>query len=162
MNALFAALEQTAASTWMREAPYAYFVALIFHAWGMAFLVGGGIVVSLRVLGVARGAALQGFSRFLPVMWLGAALAIPSGCLLLIAYPAKALTNPVFPLKLACLLAAALLVRRLARTVFKAGITDDSLPPRSRMIAAAALLLWLAGVATGKLLLYTYSVLQVG
>lgn len=162
MHALFAAVEHTAASTWMREAPYAYFVALIFHAWGMAFLVGGGIVLSLRVLGVASGARLQGFHGFLPLMWLGALLAIPSGCLLLVAYPAKALTNPVLPLKLACLLAAALLARRLARTVFTAGITDESLPRGSRAIAGAALLLWLAGVATGKLLLYTYSVLQVG
>lgn len=161
MNALFAAFEQTSASTWMREAPYAYFVALIFHAWGMALLVGGGIVVSLRVLGVARGATLPGFRGFLPLMWLGALLAIPSGCLLLLAYPAKALTNPVFPLKLACLLAAALLVRRLARTVLVAGMKDESLPRGSRAIAICALLLWLAGVATGKLLLYTYSVLQV-
>jgi hypothetical protein len=161
MNELFAAFEQTAASTWMREAPYAYFVALIFHAWGMALLVGGGIVVSLRVLGVARGAQLPGFRGFLPLMWLGALLAIPSGCLLLVAYPAKALTNPVFPLKLACLLAAALLVRRLARTVLVAGVTDESLPRGSRATASSALLLWLAGVATGKLLLYTYSVLQV-
>jgi hypothetical protein len=161
MNELFAAFEHTALSTWMREAPHAYFVALIFHAWGMALLVGGGIVVSLRVLGVGKGAALQKFRGFLPVMWLGALLAIPSGCMLLVAYPAKALTNPVFPLKLACLLAAALLVRRLARRTFPASATDTALPPGSRATASAALLLWLAAVATGKLLLYTYSVLQV-
>ncbi len=51
---------------------YAYFVALIFQAWGMALLVGGGIVISLRVLGVAGGAPLQKFRGFFPVMWLGA------------------------------------------------------------------------------------------
>lgn len=161
MNDLLAAMEQTGVSVWMREGIYAYFVALIFHAWGMALLVGGGIVISLRVLGVAGGAPLQKFRGFLPVMWLGAVLAVPSGVLLLAAYPAKALTNPVFPLKLACLIAAALLVRRLARHAFAAAARDEPLPPRSRTAAAAALLLWLAVVATGKLLLYTYSVLQV-
>jgi hypothetical protein len=161
MNELFAAIEHTGASTWMREGPYAYFVALIFHAWGMALLVGGGIVISLRVLGVARDAPLQKFCGFFPVMWLGAALAVPSGVLLLAAYPAKALTNPVFALKLICLVAAAVLVRRLARHAFAAAARDEALPPRSRATAAAALLLWLAVVATGKLLLYTYSVLQV-
>jgi hypothetical protein len=160
MNELFAAFEHTALSTWMREAPHAYFVALIFHAWGMALLVGGGIVVSLRVLGVGKGAALQKFRGFLPVMGLGALLALPSGCMLLVAYPAKALTNPVFPLKLACLLAAALLARRLARRTLTAS-ADAALPSGSRATASAALVLWLAGVATGKLLLYTYSVLQV-
>jgi hypothetical protein len=161
MTELFAAIEHTAVSVWMREGPYAYFVALIFHAWGMALLVGGGIVVSLRVLGVASGAPLQKFRGFFPVMWLGAVLAVPSGLALLAAYPAKALTNPVFPLKLACLFAAALLVRRLARHAFAAAERAERLPPRSRATAAAALVLWLAGVATGKLLLYTYSVLQV-
>jgi hypothetical protein len=161
MNELFAAIEHTAVSVWMREGPYAYFVALIFHAWGMALLVGGGIVISLRVLGVGSGAPLQKFRGFFAVMWLGAVLATPSGVLLLAAYPAKALTNPVFPLKLACLIAAALLVRRLARHAFAAAARNETLPPRSRATAAAALVLWLAGVATGKLLLYTYSVLQV-
>jgi hypothetical protein len=161
MNGLFAAIEHTGVSVWMREGPYAYFVALIFHAWGMALLVGGGIVISLRVLGVAGDAPLQKFRGFFKVMWLGAVLAVPSGVMLLVAYPAKALTNPVFPLKLACLIAAALLVRRLSRHAFAAAARDEPLPPRSRATAATALALWLAVVATGKLLLYTYSVLQV-
>ena len=161
MNDLFAAIEHTGVSVWMREGPYAYFVALIFHAWGMAMLVGGGIVISLRVLGVAADAPLQKFRGFFPVMWLGAVLAVPSGVLLLAAYPAKALTNPVFSLKLICLVGAALLVRWLARHALAAAAGDEALPPRSRAAAAAALALWLAVVATGKLLLYTYSVLQV-
>lgn len=153
MHGLFAAIEQTALSLWMREDPYAYFIALIFHAFGMALLVGGGIVVSLRALGVGKGAALQHFRGFLPVIWLGAALAFASGGLLLWSYPAKALTNPVFAIKLACLVTAALLMRTLVR--------DGVTPRRSRMTAALALALWLAGVAAGKLLLHTYGVLTV-
>jgi hypothetical protein len=35
-------IEQTRLSVFVREDFYAYFVLLIFHAWGMAFLVGGG------------------------------------------------------------------------------------------------------------------------
>jgi len=41
-----------------------------------AVLVGGGIAVSLRVLGVAKGARLERFRGFFPVMGLGAALAV--------------------------------------------------------------------------------------
>ena len=41
MEGIFAALEQTQLSVWMREDLYAYFIALIFHAFGMALLVGG-------------------------------------------------------------------------------------------------------------------------
>jgi len=153
MYGLFAAIEHWPLSIWMREDPYAYFVALIFHAWGMALLVGGGIVVSLRVLGVGRGAALAKFRGFFPVMWLGAALAIVSGILLLVGYPAKALTNPVFALKFACLIAAWALVRALLR--------QDVPLRRGRLLAALSLVLWLAGMASGKMLLHTYTVLTV-
>lgn len=153
MNSIFASIEQWPLSVWAREDEYAYFVALIFHAWGMALLVGGGIVITLRVMGVGNATALSKFRGFLPVMWVGAALAIPSGLVLLVAYPAKAFTNPIFAIKFACLIGAALLVRRLMRS--------DAPPHNARKLAALCLLLWLAGVAAGKLLLHTYHILTV-
>ncbi|HXC58917.1 MAG TPA: hypothetical protein VN645_06350 [Steroidobacteraceae bacterium] len=153
MNSIFASIEHWPLSVWAREDEYAYFLALIFHAWGMALLVGGGVVITLRVMGVAGGAALSNFRGFLPVMWLGVALAIPSGFVLLVAYPAKAFTNPIFAIKFACLIGAALLLRRLIRI--------GAAPRNSRMLAVLCLLLWLAGVTAGKLLLHTYRVLTV-
>jgi hypothetical protein len=151
--------ERTPLSLFVREDFYAYFVLLIFHAWGMALLVGGGIVVSLRVLGVASGARLERFAVFFPYMKIGAALAIVSGLGLLAGYPAKALTNPVFTLKFLCLGSAALLVRRMARELFPLAAGDEPLPRRAKWLGGAALALWIAGVACGKLLLYTNSVL---
>jgi hypothetical protein len=153
LNNIFASIEGWPLSVWAREDQYAYFVALIFHAWGMALLVGGGIVIALRVLGAGKAAALPKFRGFIPVMWAGAALAIPSGLVLLVAYPAKALTNPIFAIKFACLIGAAWLVRRLMRI--------DAPPRNSRGLAALCLLLWLGGVAAGKLLLHTYRILTV-
>ena len=155
MDAL-AWIEQTRLSLFVREDFYAYFVLLILHAWGMAFLVGGGIAVSLRVLGVAAGTRIERFRGFFPFMWLGAAMAAVSGIGLLAGYPAKALTNWIFALKFACLIGAALLVRQLGRDVMPKG---DPVPPRGRWMAVAALLLWLGGVASGKLLLYTNTML---
>ena len=93
IHRVFAAIEHWPLSIWMREDAYAYFVALIFHAFGMALLVGAGIVISLRFLGAARDSNLRRYRGFHVVMWLGAALAIVSGLLLLCAYPAKALTS---------------------------------------------------------------------
>src|SRR5688500_17295094 len=128
MHAIFAAIEHWPLSLWMREHPYAYFIALIFHAFGMALLVGGGIVISLRGLGVARGTQLVDFRVFLLVLWLGTILAVASGALLLSAYPAKALTNPVFAFKFGCLILAALLLRVQLRK------TDPS--PQLRWLSA--------------------------
>jgi hypothetical protein len=152
-------IEETPLSAFVREDFYAYFVLLIFHAWGMALLVGGGIAVSLRVLGVASGTRLERFAVFFPYMKLGAALAIVSGLGLLIGYPAKALTNWIFALKLACLIGAALLVWRMARDLFPLGAQGEALPARAPWMAAASLALWLGAVACGKLLLYTNKML---
>jgi hypothetical protein len=152
-------IEETPLSVFVREDFYAYFVLLIFHAWGMALLVGGGIAVSLRVLGVASGTRLERFAGFFPYMKLGAAFAIVSGLGLLIGYPAKALTNWVFALKFVCLIGAALLVWRMARDLFPLAARGEALPVQARWMAAAALALWLAGVACGKLLLYTNTML---
>jgi len=161
MIKIFRWIQETPPSVYMREDFSAYFIFLIFHAWGMALLVGGGLAVSLRVLGVASGARMERFAGFLPVMWIGAAMAIPSGVMLLIGYPAKALTNWVFGLKFACLIGAALLIRWMARDIFPIAARGEPVPPRARWIAIAAILLWCGGVACGKLLLYTNKMLLV-
>jgi hypothetical protein len=154
---LFAAMEQSALSVWMRDDLYAYFVALIFHSVGMALLVGGGVAIGLRGLGFARGAALTAFRGFRPVMATGAVLAVVSGLLLLAAYPAKALTNPLFAVKFACLAGAVWAVRRL----LAGGDADPATAVPLRRVAILALLLWWGTVAAGKLLLHTYTVLTV-
>lgn len=145
MIEVLAWLEQTRPSVFMREDFYAYFVALIGHAWGMALLVGGGLAVNLRVLAGGAG-RLDAWRKLVPLMWLGALLAAVSGLALLAGYPAKALTNWIFALKFASLIAAALLTGRVLRG-------------GGRLQAMLAIALWLGGVAAGKLLLYTYTML---
>ncbi len=152
-------IEQTRLSVFVREDFYAYFVLLILHAWGMAFLIGGGLAVSLRVMGVAAGARLERFRAFFPVMWFGAGLAAVSGLGLLAGYPAKALTNWIFALKFALLIAAAMTVRHIARTWFPLAAAGSPLPAKARWHGALAALLWLGVVACGKLLLYTNTIL---
>lgn len=161
MKALLAAIEQSAASVWMREEANAYFYALIFHAWGMALLVGGGLVVCLAVVGRGRIVALHRLRPFLAVMVVGAVFAVVSGVGLLLGYPAKALTNPVFALKLASLAVAVWAMRWLARHSLTAAAAGLPQPPQARRMAMLALAAWWGVVAGGKLLLYTYSVLMV-
>lgn len=161
MDPVFAWIEQTPLSIYMREDFYAYFIVLIFHSIGMGLLVGGGLAVSLRTMGFAKGAALEKFRGFFPVMWTGVAMAAASGVLLLIGYPAKALTNPVFAFKFACLIAAGFAIREIARRLFPIAASGAPLPDYSRWLGFSAAVLWIGGVAGGKLLLYTYSVLMV-
>lgn len=152
-------IEGTPLSVFVREDLYAYFWILILHALGMALLVGGGVAVSLRVMGVAAGARLERFAGFFPVMWVGVALAAVSGVLLVWGYPAKALTNPVFALKFVLLIGGGVAVWWMARQLFPLAARGEALPAWSRWAGAGTLALFLGGVAAGKLLLYTYTML---
>ena len=160
MMDLFASIEQTPLSVYVREDLYAFFVILIFHSLGMAFLVGGGAAVCLRTVGVAKQAPLEAFRGFFPVMWVGLVMAAVSGVLLVIGYPAKALTNPVFALKFVFLVGAGAMVWIIARRLFPIAARGQELPGWSRPFAICALLLWALGVTAGKLLLYTHTMLM--
>lgn len=106
-------LEETAFSTWTRESGPAFFSTLTFHAVGMGFVVGVHVATNLRIPGVAPGIPLSLMRRFFPVLWIGLVVVSVSGVLLLVAYPAKALTNPLFYLKLTSVLAALVITRSL-------------------------------------------------
>ena len=61
------------------------------------------------------GIPTHAFTRFLPVMWFGLWLNVMTGIVLLIAYPTKALTNPVFYLKLSLIAVALTILRSILR-----------------------------------------------
>ena len=111
-------IEGTPFSTWMRESALAFFSSLILHSLAMGFVVGVHVATALRILGVAPGIPLSLMRRFSPVLWVGLVVVVLSGFLLLAAYPAKALTNPVFYLKLAAVVAALFITKSLANGLF--------------------------------------------
>lgn len=152
---LLRALQDSAFSTWMRESDWAIFAFLIFHTLGMGVLVGTGVIVNLRILGAARELPLSRLARLIPLMWIGLAVAICSGVLLVIGYPAKALTNPWFYVKLTLLASAIALTRLFAKRLFG----DAAAPPWAKVAAFACTLLWLGGLTAGKFLPYTNRVL---
>ena len=156
-----AAFEATAFSTWMRESGFAFFSTLILHAIGMGFIAGVHAATDLRVLGVAPRVPLSMMSRFRPVGRMALVVVSLSGVLLLVAYPTKALTNPVFYVKLLAAGTALLVGRSLARRVLDDTTYDaGAVPSRARALAALSLVLWVTVITTGRLLAYTYNILM--
>ena len=154
-------LEETPFSTWMRESGPAFFGSLIFHSVAMGFVVGVHVAMNLRILGMAPGIPLSLMRRFFPVLWVGLVVVSLSGVLLLIAYPAKALTNPVFYLKLGVIVIALFITRSLAKGVLQEPSYDAvRAPKKARVLAALSLLLWAGAVTSGRLLAYTYNILM--
>ena len=156
-----AAFEATAFSTWMRESGFAFFSTLILHAIGMGFIAGVHAATDLRVLGVARRVPLSMMARFRPVGRVALGVVAGSGVLLLVAYPTKALTNPVFYVKLLAVGGALLVGRILAGAVLGDTTYDEGpVPPRARRLAALSLVLWVTVITTGRFLAYTYNILM--
>ncbi len=174
-------LEATAFSTWMREEPsiFAFPAILACHTVGMGLVAGINTALALRIFGVAPRVPVEEMKRFLPVMWFGFWLNAISGVALLIAYPTKALTNPVFYLKLVLIALAMVLQRMISRRLFgdpasasvrgareqpdRAAGPAQSLPPgsghagRLKSLAAASIVCWAGAITAGRFLAYTYT-----
>jgi hypothetical protein len=154
-------LEETAFSIWMRESGVAFFSTLVLHSVAMGFIVGVHVATNLRILGVASNIPLSLMRRFFPVLWIGLVVVSVSGVLLLVAYPAKAVTNPVFYFKMAAIVGALFITRSLANGVLKGPSYDTGPSPRSaRVLAALSLVLWASVITSGRFLAYTYNILM--
>ena len=124
----------------------------------MALVVGINVAVSLRLLTTNSPTTLPGFDKLYPLHWLGTGFIFISGVALLLAYPAKALTNPVFYLKFASLVTALTIAFKIQKRLQR----DSSKikhSPSTKSLAAFALLLWIVTIFTGRFLAYTNSVL---
>jgi hypothetical protein len=154
-------LEDTPFSIWIRESGPAFFGSLILHSVAMGFVVGVHVSMNLRILGMAPGIPLSLMRRFFPVFWVGLVFVSLSGVLLLIAYPAKALTNPVFYLKLSAIVTALFITKSLAKGVLQDPSYDAERAPRkARVLATVSILLWAGAVTSGRFLAYTYKILM--
>jgi hypothetical protein len=155
-------LEETSFSTWLRESNsvFAFYFILLFHTFGLALLVGANAFVDLRILGVAANLPLAPLKRFFSIMWVGFTLNVITGILLVIAYPTKALTNPVFYIKLTCIALAVIVMQKIYTRVFgDAGLSEALMEVRGRALAKWSLVLWVAAITAGRLLAYTYTYL---
>lgn len=160
MDPFFLWLEATGISVWVRESlsVFAFPMILAYHTIGMGLVAGLSSAIDLRILGVARRVPLLELKRFLPVMWFGFWLNAVSGVLLLIGYPTKALTNPLFYVKLLFIALAVVIVRSTANATFpNPGLDLGEIPRRTKRLAMASLFCWGGAILAGRLLAYTYT-----
>ena len=158
MDPVFAWLEGSALSDWVRgsECICAFPAIVTLHNIGMAFLAGGSVAIDLRLLGFASHMPLKPMGRFVPLLWLAFALNAVTGTLLLIAYPTKALTNPVFYFKVCMIALAAWLLHRTGVAAMRAPEGEqEAEATNTKLLAVASLACWIALITAGRLLAYT-------
>jgi hypothetical protein len=176
-------LESTAVSEWVRGSPslWGFPFILYLHTLGLALIAGLSSAVALSIIALPGPPRRPPLAGLFPLMWVGLGINALSGTALLIAYPAKALTNPVFYLKLVAIAVAVGIVYWLERQfaamparAAPAGAAADGNPASStgvapdlalasanglRRAAWSLLGLWLLATTTGRLLAYTHSIL---
>ena len=155
----FNALEQSGLSTWLRESDsvFSFYFILLCHTIGLALLVGTNTVLDLRLLGVASDLPLKPFKPFFSLMWLGFWINAVTGVFLLIAYPTKAFTNPVFYIKLSFIALAVVIMHRMKSRLFgDPGLSESDMVARGRTMAKLSLVLWIGAISAGRLLAYTF------
>ncbi|HEY5569510.1 MAG TPA: hypothetical protein VIM81_19970 [Gammaproteobacteria bacterium] len=160
----FVWLEQTGVSVWVREAPtlWAFPFVLFLHTLGLGVVAGLSVAMNVWILKFAERHPVAPLKPFFPIIWVGFTVNLISGLLLLAAYPTKALTDPVFYLKIGLIMIALFLLQWMRRKIFVAADPSRPLQPdrRLRFTAALSIGLWAGAVLTGRLLAYTYNFLM--
>jgi len=157
-------LENSGLSTWIRESQsvFGFYFILLFHNFGLAMLVGASVIIDLRILGVVPGVPVKSLEPLFKIMWAGLIVGTISGVLLLLAYPTKALTNPVFYVKLALIAFGVIMAFRIKNRVFDNPSVSEADMTGSVSMAKWSIVLWIASITAGRLLAYTYVYLIYG
>jgi hypothetical protein len=155
-------IEETGLSVWLRESPslLAYPAIITAHTFGLALLAGPNVAIDLRILGAAPRLPLTPLERFFRVMWLGFWVNAITGVVLLIAYPTKALTDPIFYVKLGFIAAGMVFMQLIRNRVFRhVNPAQGPLAANGKNLAAVSLFCWFGAIWAGKMIEYTYTYL---
>lgn len=156
-------LERTPLSVWVRESPslLAFPFILFLHTLGLAMLAGLSVGIDTWLVATRRAVPRSVFAGIYRVMWLGFGINAISGLVLLLAYPAKALTNWVFFAKLLLVGLAIWLVELINRDLDRLPVGEGAASVHARRLAWSSLVLWAGAIVTGRFLAYTHSILLV-
>ncbi len=151
-------LENNSLAVWLSETPsvFAYPTLLVFHTFGMAFLVGTSTAIALRLLGFASSVPLAPLRSFFPVIWLGFSMSAVSGALLLMIDATTFLTMPAFYIKILAIVAAVTIVRLLRTRVFsdRASLDTGPVQRKYQVLAGAVLISWTVAITAGRVTAY--------
>ena len=150
-------LEHTGVANAIRTTPWMYPTFETLHYVGLSLLVGGIMLIDLRVLGVARQLPLKSMIGLLPFVWVGFIINATTGSLLFIYGATGFGTNKVFYLKMTFMVIAGLnaLAFDVAVRRAKTDWVAVGLPPTYvKVFATLSFALWLCVVTAGRWMAY--------
>ena len=150
-------LESSAVADAIRTSIWMYPAFETGHYIGLSFLVGGIMLIDLRVLGVARSLPLRSMIGLLPWVWAGFIINVITGSLLFTYGATSFGTNGAFLLKMSFMVLAGLnaFAFQLATTRSSYDwVAQDRPPTTVKVFATLSFVLWLCVVTTGRWMAY--------
>jgi hypothetical protein len=150
-------LENTGVANAIRTIPWLYPTFETGHYIGLSLLVGGIMLIDLRVLGFARALPLKSMIGLLPFVWVGFLINVLTGSLLFIYGATTFGTNGAFWLKMAFMLLAGLNALAFDVSVRRSGgswVVADRPPSLVKGFATLSLVFWICVVTTGRWMAY--------
>jgi hypothetical protein len=139
----------------VRQSRWMFATGETFHFLGLSLLVGGILIVDLRLLGFLRHISMRSALAFLPFAIIGFVINLLTGILFFTADPMMYWPNPAFRLKMFLILLAG--INALIFTLFEhkpalALGDDDQATTFMKVSAGLSLSLWLVVLLLGRLL----------
>jgi hypothetical protein len=150
---------------WLVNTPYALWVheswgwpiALTFHAFGTATIVGLMAIIVLRLLGMFRTIPFASIRPLIPFIWVALVIQVFSGLTLWMTKPAQYLADGMFEVKMGLLVIGIVVTVIFQRTIKReldAWEAGGAVSSRGVKFAAASCLLWAAVTVGGRLTAY--------
>jgi hypothetical protein len=153
---VFQWLSDTEYAAWVRES-WGWPLALTFHAFGNAIVVGLIFIIALRLLGLFRTIPYTSLNRLIPVIWVGVVCQVTSGFTLWVTKPDRYLSAGMFEAKVSFVLIGIILtyyfqgmLKREAPAWQAAGKVSTN---GVRFVCVTALA-WASVLTTGRLTAY--------
>lgn len=150
-------LENTGVANAIRTIPWLYPTFETGHYIGLSLLVGGIMLIDLRVLGFARALPLKSMIGLLPFVWVGFLINVLTGTLLFIYGATGFGTNGAFLLKMGFMVLAGLNALAFDVSVRRSGgswVVADHPPSLVKGFATLSLVFWICVVTTGRWMAY--------
>lgn len=150
-------LESTVVAQAIREIPWMYAAFETTHYIGLAMLVGGIMLIDLRLLGFAPRLPLPPILGLLPWVWAGFVTNVVTGTLMFVYGATSFGTNRMFWLKMTLMALAGLNALVFTLAVARSGghwIAAGQAPGRIKIVATLSLALWLGVMTAGRWMAY--------
>lgn len=151
MEEFLFSLEDSALGMYVSSTIWGYPIVLSLHALGMAALVGVALLLTFRVLGVAKVIPVTSLAPYWRIAQVAFVINLLSGVALYFGSASELTYNVPFLIKIVLVFVGLYLTQRLFNICIN---RDGETTATNRKLAALAVIAWLGALITGRLIGY--------